>query len=156
MNGNMSLGARIERLEKDGASNIREEISRLDSEIETIKTEASKGHVYSTEEKVVGTWSDGRSVYEKTYTGTGSSTSTDNYTFNNDIVNLDVIIESAFTAKITATESQASEVPNMQILGGNFSVSYIATTNEFAIRQTQTSDTSTFDFVFTLRYVKTT
>ena len=113
-------------------------------------------HVYSTEEKVVGTWIDGRPVYEKTYIGTGASTNSTNYLFDNDIENLDVIIENSLTAKITATASQASEVPNMQLLGGNVSVSYIATTNKFSIRQTQTSGSSTFDFIFTPQYIKTT
>lgn len=67
MNGNMTLGARIERLEKDGGSAIKEEIEKLSGEVETIKTEISKGHVYSTEEKVVGTWTDGNPVYEKVF-----------------------------------------------------------------------------------------
>ena len=113
-------------------------------------------HVYSTEEKVVATWVDGRPVYEKTYIGTGASTNSTNYFFDNDIENLDVIIESSLTAKITETVSQASEVPSMQLLGGNITISYVATTNKYSISQTQTSGSSTFDFNFTPRYTKTT
>ena len=49
MNGNMNLGSRIARLEKDGGENAQPKL-----------------HEYSADEKVVGTWIDGRPVYERT------------------------------------------------------------------------------------------
>lgn len=162
MNGNMNLGKRVTALEKDGGADIKKEISDLQEAVTTaqndivaLETKVNSGHVYSTEEKVVGTWTDGSSVYEKTYIGTGASTNSTAYFFDNDIENLDIIVESNTTAKITETASSASEVPNMQLLGGNLSISYVKTTNKFSIRQTQTSGSSTFAFNMTVRYTKT-
>ena len=66
MNGNMNLGKRVSLLEKDGGADIKKEISDLKVEIETLETKVNSGKVYITDEQVVGTWTDGRPVYEKT------------------------------------------------------------------------------------------
>lgn len=64
MNGNMNLGSRLSRLENGDSGGGSQ----------------NKLHVYSTEEKVVGKWTDGRNVYEKTFysenipAGSGNST----------------------------------------------------------------------------------
>ena len=169
MNGNMNLGKRVSVLEKDGGADIKKEISDLQvavaeaqnaittvqGEISNLENKVNSGHVYSTDEKVVGKWIDGKTLYEKTYIGTGSSTDSTDYFFDNDIVNLDIIVECNITAKITETASAASEIPNMQLLGGNLSISYVKTTNKFSIRQLQTSGSSTFVFNMTVRYTKT-
>lgn len=81
MNGNMNLGKRVTLLEKDGGAEIKKEISDLQDavvtvqnsvtiaqkDIDALETKVNSGHVYSTVEKVVGTWIDGRSIYEKTW-----------------------------------------------------------------------------------------
>ena len=73
MNGNMNLGKRVSALEKDGGADIKKEISDLQNAVTTVQndinaleTKVNSGHVYSTEEKVVGTWIDGKQVYEIT------------------------------------------------------------------------------------------
>lgn len=73
MNGNMNLGKRVTALEKDGGAEIKKEISDLQdavatvqNDIDALETKVNIGHVYSTEEKVVGTWINGQSLYEKT------------------------------------------------------------------------------------------
>ena len=66
MNGNMNLGKRVGLLEKDGGADIKKEISGLQEEISNLENKVNSGKVYSTEEKVVATWTDGRPVYEKT------------------------------------------------------------------------------------------
>ena len=75
MNGNMNLGKRVLALEKDGGADIKKEISDLQeavttaqNDIDALETKVNAGHVYSTEEKVVGTWIDGTTAYEKTFT----------------------------------------------------------------------------------------
>lgn len=81
MNGNMNLGKRVAALEKDGGADIKKEISVLQDavaemqtsvsttqeEISNLENKVNSGHVYSTEEKVVGAWIDGRVIYEKTW-----------------------------------------------------------------------------------------
>ena len=81
MNGNMNLGKRVSALEKDGGADIKKEISDLQDavtetqasvstmqgEISNLENKVNVGHVYSTDEKIVGTWLDGRTVYEKTF-----------------------------------------------------------------------------------------
>ena len=84
MNGNMNLGKRVTALEKDGGADIKKEISDLQAsvsemqssvttvqeEISNLENKVNSGHVYSTEEKVVGKWIDGKPIYEKIMTGT--------------------------------------------------------------------------------------
>ena len=81
MNGNMNLGKRVTALEKDGGADIKKEISDLQAavtemqssvsttqeEITNLETKVNSGHVYSPEEKVVGTWINGKPIYQKTY-----------------------------------------------------------------------------------------
>ena len=81
MNGNMNLGKRVTALEKDGGAEIKKEISDLQTsvsemqssvttvqeEFTNLENKVNSGHVYSTDEKVVGKWLDGRVIYEKTW-----------------------------------------------------------------------------------------
>lgn len=89
MNGNMNLGKRVTALEKDGGADIKKEISDLQdavatvqnavttaqSDIDALETKVNSGHVYSTDEKVVGKWIDGKTLYEKTFIGSVSENS---------------------------------------------------------------------------------
>lgn len=54
MNGNMNLGTRLSRLENGGGGGGGTQ---------------NKGHVYSTEEQIVGKWTDGKPLYELTFDG---------------------------------------------------------------------------------------
>lgn len=90
MNGNMNLGKRVTALEKDGGADIKKEISDLQvavatvqgavttaqNDIDALETKVNSGQMYSTEEKVVATWIDGKPIYQKTiaFTFVGSST----------------------------------------------------------------------------------
>ena len=74
MNGNMNLGKRVTALEKDGGEDIKKEISDLQdavttaqNDIDALETKVNSGHVYSTEEKIVGTWVDGKQLFQKTF-----------------------------------------------------------------------------------------
>lgn len=83
MNGNMNLGKRVSTLEKDGGADIKKEISDLQDavtavqgaittaqeEISNLENKVNSGHVYSTEEKIVGKWTDGKPLYELTFDG---------------------------------------------------------------------------------------
>ena len=87
MNGNMSLGKRVLALEKDGGADIKKEISDLQvsvseiqasvstvqEEISNLENKVNSGHVYTTEEKVVGTWIGGKTLYEKTIVAANES-----------------------------------------------------------------------------------
>ena len=83
MNGNMNLGKRVTALEKDGGADIKKEISDLQvavtemqtsvstaqEEINNLENKVNSGYVYSTEEKVVGVWTDGKQLYQKNVKG---------------------------------------------------------------------------------------
>ena len=74
MNGNMTLGKRVTALEKDGGAEIKKEISDLQNgltaaqgEISNLENKVNNFHSYSNEEKVVGTWIDGKQLFQKTF-----------------------------------------------------------------------------------------
>lgn len=76
MNGNMALGARVERLEKGGGSS------------------QNKGHEYSTEETIVGKWIDGKTLYEKTFINAISDSREYSLVANTSDLNIDNICHS--------------------------------------------------------------
>lgn len=99
MNGNMNLGKRVTALEKDGGADIKKEISDLQvavttaqSDIDALETKVNSGHVYSTEEKVVGTWIDGKPIYEISYYATSIPASSSASTILGTISNVDKMI----------------------------------------------------------------
>lgn len=105
MNGNMNLGKRVTALEKDGGADIKKEISDLQvavaeaqeavttaqNEIGALETKVNSGHVYSTDEKVVGKWLDGRSIYEKTWKVDNVTVNTNWDVTNTDFENIDFV-----------------------------------------------------------------
>lgn len=102
MNGNMNLGKRVTALEKDGGADIKKEISDLQvavatvqnavttaqTDIDALETKVNRGHVYSTDETVCGTWIDGKTLYEKTFIGSTSDSS--NWTVLDTTSNLNI------------------------------------------------------------------
>ena len=123
MNGNMNLGKRVTALEKDGGADIKKEISDLQAsvsemqtsvtavqkEITNLENKVNSGHVYSTEEKVIGVWTDGKPLYQKNIKGkinvqekTTSTVLTDN--------NIDSLV--SCTGYIRYEENDAVSVPS--------------------------------------------
>ena len=106
MNGNMNLGKRVTLLEKDGGADIKKEISDLQAavtemqtsvsttqeEITNLETKVNSGHVYSTVEKLVGTWIDGKPIYEISYYTLNIPASTTSATVLGTISNIDKMI----------------------------------------------------------------
>lgn len=99
MNGNMNLGKRVAVLEKGGGSDIKKEIANLQeavttaqNDIDALETKVNSGHVYSTEEKVVGTWIDGKPIYEISYYITNIPASSATTTILGTISNVDKMI----------------------------------------------------------------
>lgn len=99
MNGNMNLGKRVTVLEKGGGADIKKEISDLQVavaetqvEITNLENKVNSGKVYSTEEKVVGTWINGKPIYEISYYTTGIPASSSAPTTLGNIYNIDKMI----------------------------------------------------------------
>lgn len=154
MNGNMNLGKRVTALEKGAGSDIKKEISDLQvavatvqgavataqNDIDALETKVNSGHVYSTEEKVVGAWIDGRAIYEKTWTIENA-----NATNNWDVTNTDFgIIAFVTSAYLYDTDSDSTR--------------YVAVSSRklssTQIRFYTNSDWASID-AYTLQYVKT-
>ena len=154
MNGNMNLGKRVSVLEKDGGADIKKEISDLQAsvsemqstvttvqkEITNLENKVNSGHVYSTDEKVVGKWLDGRSIYEKTW-------QIDNVTASNnwDVTNADfeniAFVTSAFLYDTDSDSTRCVAVSSRKL-------------TSTSIRFYTNSDWASID-AYTLQYVKT-
>ena len=154
MNGNMNLGKRVTVLEKGGGADIKKEISDLQDglktaqediataqeEISNLENKVNSGHVYSTVEKAVGTWIDGRTIYERTWTIANT-----NATNNWDVTNTDFeIIAFVTSACLYDTDSDNTR--------------YVAVSSRkltsTSIRFYTNSDWASID-AYTLQYVKT-
>ena len=99
MNGNMNLGKRVTLLENGGGAEIKKEIAVLSNavataqnEIAELESKVNSGKAYSTVEKVVGTWIDGKPIYEISYYTTGISASSSETTILGTISNVDKMI----------------------------------------------------------------
>ena len=115
MNGNMNLGKRVSVLEKDGGADIKKEISDLQvavasaqNDIDALEAKVNSGHMYSTDEQVVGTWIDGKQVYEITIEFAAPFSA-----YNVDYLNINKIIE----WKSFATDSNAQFPICVTLLG---------------------------------------
>ena len=123
MNGNMNLGKRVTFLEKGGGADIKKEISDLQNavsemqasvltaqeEISNLENKVNSGHMYSTEEKAVGTFYNGKTLYEKGYLITKGVTLTTEWV---DIMQIDAPIDILSYAEIYDT----SYVNNMCLI----------------------------------------
>ena len=163
MNGNMRLGKRVTALEKDGGADIKKEISDLQASVSEIQTSVStvqeeitnlenkvnSSKEYSTAEKVVGTWIDGKPIYQKTiaFSFVGSST------VNVDISdNIDVVLYTYAFAKNSKYMYTISMYT--QGIGGQFLYDY-AHPNQLRIRNTNSDFDNSSGYV-TVQYTKTT
>ena len=163
MNGNMNLGKRVTLLEKDGGADIKKEISDLQNavteiqvsvstaqeEISNLENKVNNGQVYSTEEKVVATWIDGKPIYQKTiaFTFVGSSTV---YVDISD--NIDIVLYAYAYAK--NSKYMYNIAMYTQGIGGEFLYDY-AHPNQLRIKNSNKDFDNSSGYV-TVQYTKTT
>lgn len=163
MNGNMNLGRRVTALEKDGGADIKKEISDLQvavaetqvaittvqEEITNLETKVNSSTEYSTAEKVVATWIDGKPIYQKTIPFTFVGSSTVNVDISDNIN--DVLYTYAFAknSKYMYTISMYT-----QGIGGQFLYDY-AQPNKLRIKNTNSDFDNSSGYV-TVQYTKTT
>ena len=147
MTGNMNLGKRVSVLEKGGGADIKKEISNLQdavtkaqSDIDALETKVNSGHVYSTDEKVVGKWLDGRSIYEKTWKVDNVAVNTNWDVTNTDFENISFVT----SASLYDTDSENPRFVSV-------STRKLTSTS---IRFYTNSDWASID-AYTLQYVKT-
>lgn len=154
MNGNMNLGKRVTALEKDGGADIKKEISDLQvavatvqnavttaqNDINALETKVNSGHVYSTDEKVVGKWIDGRSIYEKTWQ-IENVTATNNWDVTNEYFGNIAFVTSAFLYDTDSENTRCVAVSSRKL-------------TSTSIRFYTGSDWASID-AYTLQYVKT-
>ena len=153
MNGNMNLGKRVTVLEKDGGADIKKEISDLQASVSTVQEEitnlenkVNSGYVYSTEEKVVATWIDGRPVYGRTVYGTATS--------NNTWLDTGIIIQNVDVFMIC--EKSIRYPVDLDVCEDRFNVMIIPSTGVVKVRQDVSSSSVEYTFYVVLHYTKTT
>ena len=132
-------------------------------------TKNSKANHYSTDEQVVGTWIDGKPVYEKSYSLQKSNfvkTNSKHYTFDygHSSLNINQVISMQGTLHLSATGWGTTDIP----LGGRSDFTNDAITNfiEFVSYYSYLAvksdafdlekDTSNWSCAMTIRYTKTT
>ena len=108
---------------------------------------SSNANNYSTSEQVVGTWTDGRPVYQKTFTGTGTSTGSTYYIVGQTTTLLPDI------EKVVNSSAYAS-------FGGyldyntRLSIDIATGSNLLSIGQSIGSTSNEFDYIITIQYIK--
>ena len=128
----------------NGNRDYETEINVLKGEIQKLKNL----YEYSTTEKIVGTWVDGKPVYQKTFTGTGTSTSSTYYTVGQTttlLPNIEKVVNS------TAYASYAGYLD----YNTRLSIDIASASNLLRIGQTIGDASNTFDYIITIQYTKT-
>ena len=108
---------------------------------------------YSTDEQIVGEWIDGRPVYQKTVTGTGTSKNTTWY----DVGRADTLfpgIEKVIDVEFTARNSDATTYYQSPFRDYKLAIATGSTYNYIQIQQTMGSGELSFDYIVTLKYIK--
>lgn len=161
MNGNMNLGKRVTLLEKDGGAEIKKEISDLQAvvaeaqeaittaqgEITNLENKVNSGNVYSTEEKVVATWIDGRHVYERVVYGTDSSNDRTWVDTGIIIPNVDIFM---------TCEKGIKNPIEWDMFDDRVNALVTPSTGAVKVKQNISSSTVEFTFYVVLHYTKTT
>ena len=153
MNGNMNLGKRVTLLEKGSGTDIKKEISELKNavevaqeEITNLENKVNSVHAYSTEEKVVATWIDGRPVYGRTIYGTATS--------NNTWLDSGIIIQNV---DVFMTREKSIRYPvDLDVYEDRLNVMIVPSTGVFKVRQNVSSSSVEYTFYVVLHYTKTT
>jgi len=120
-----------------------------------VSGEISNGFVqsqtcYSTEEQIVGKWIDGKPLYQKTFTGT-TSTTTSSDSVAGTITNLDTLVNSNGTIFLAG----AWGVNQHSLPYNNVAEYYIDTSNQVIIHK-QNEIANTKQYMVTIQYTKTT
>lgn len=105
---------------------------------------------FSTEEQVVGRWIDGKPIYQKTFTGTTSAT-TSSDSVAGTIINLDTLVNSNGTIFLAG----AWGVNQHSLPYDNVIEYYIDTSNQIIIHK-QNEIANTKQYMVTIQYTKTT
>lgn len=129
---------------------IRQHIQDIDDEsIFVLKSDMA----YSTEEKVVGTWIDGKPIYQKTYSGTMVNASSE----AKNIINIDVDYSEIWIDLQNSfiTSQNESLTLNYYFAPTDYSRAYIKK-DQNAVRIKTGVDLSGRNYIITLRYTKTT
>jgi len=117
------------------------------------------GHNYSTTEQVIGTWIDGSTLYEKTFTGSFSVTTTSRKWYDiyspEDLA--DLHIDKCMFMNGLYKEPTQSFYIDMGVMKGNDGIyCSMLYTSEIGIRfVVQNGATGTGEFIFTIQYTKT-
>ena len=120
--------------------------------INELKSNLTDLQVYSTTEKVIGTWIDGKPIYRKSYSGAcvKSNTVVLEYTSN-----IDKIISAYGSA--TSDYNRRWNIPNTVSGDGGYDNRYALTTTTSQLYLQFLANYRTSDnFVFTIEYTKTT
>lgn len=110
----------------------------------------NEGSNYSTDEQIVGTWINGKSIYQKTFTGTTSAT-TSSDSVAGIIANLDTLVSSNGTIFLEG----AWGVNQHSLPYDNVIEYYIDTSNQLIIHK-QNDIANSKQYMVTLQYTKTT
>ena len=105
---------------------------------------------YSTSEKIVGKWIDGKPIYQKTFTGTTSAT-TSSDSVAGTIANFDTLVNSNGTIFLAGTWG----VNQHSLPYDNVIEYYIDTSNQVIIHK-QNEIANTKQYMVTIQYTKTT
>lgn len=124
-------------------------IQKLEELIEAIATSGGS-HNYSTTEHVVGTWIDGKTVYEKTI---NVGTITTNTTVEHGITNLDRIISYEGFADYAGTSPSVMPIQGINPFYGFCMAGYDSTTIKLVRSNSLSSDYA--NAFVTIRYTKT-
>ena len=111
---------------------------------------AGNGLVYSTTEQVVGRWVDGKPIYQKTFIGTTSAT-TSSDSVAGTIANLDTLVNSNGTIFLVGTWGV-----NQHSLPYNNVIEYYIDTSNQVIIHKQNEIANTKKYMVTIQYTKTT
>lgn len=111
----------------------------------------SSGHNYSTTEQVIGTWIDGKPLYEKTIVYTPSGTISSNTTIAN-IPNAKVMRVTEATA-YNPSENRGYALPDVRSNGGT---KFTYDNGDVTLEIINDSWSSSWTFYVTVQYTKTT
>jgi hypothetical protein len=114
-------------------------------------------HHYSTNETVIGTWIDGKPIYEKTVEIANLPSTANVYTdYSHGISNISKIID--YDIMAIPPDGGSSKVPVIGFSGGQFSPTYsiLGTVSLTAVRILVGTNRSTWSGIATIRYTKTT
>lgn len=113
-----------------------------DSSATTIQSDPNE---YSTDEKIIGKWIDGKPIYQKTLYETVTTTSNTDVDFNISNLFIDTLVNSDVYARYDASGMWEKE-----------NIAYMKSNSYFTTRESWSSASASITFSVTLQYTKTT